>query len=97
MPLRQELNRTKEMYSKERMARLSAQQEASILKDQLSRLEKLNEDLEREVKTIPALAESNEILKADLTQLRQRYKEDKTLMQSQIRSMEVNTRDVEGM
>ena len=27
VPLRQELNRTKEMYSKERMARLSAQQE----------------------------------------------------------------------
>ncbi len=78
------------------MARLSAQQEASILKDQLSRLEKLNEDLEREVKTIPALAESNEILKADLAQLRQRYKEDKTSMQNQIRSMEVNSRDVEG-
>ena len=57
VPLRQELNRTKDMYSKERMARLSAQQETSMLKDQLLRLEKINEDLERDVKSIPALAD----------------------------------------
>jgi len=64
VPLRQELNRSKDMYGKERMARLSAQQETSMLKDQLLRLEKINEDLEREVKTIPSLADSNELMKA---------------------------------
>ena len=41
-PLRQELNRTKDMYGKERSARLSAQQEISMLKDQLTRLEQIN-------------------------------------------------------
>jgi len=73
VPLRQELNRTKDTYSKERMARLSAQQETSMLKDQLLRLEKINEDLERDVKSIPALADSNELLKADLQRIRNRY------------------------
>ena len=73
VPLRQELNRTKDSYSKERMARLSAQQETSMLKDQLLRLEKINEDLERDVKSIPALADSNELLKADLQRIRNRY------------------------
>jgi hypothetical protein len=73
VPLRQELNRTKDTYSKERMARLSSQQETSMLKDQLLRLEKINEDLERDVKSIPALADSNELLKADLQRIRSRY------------------------
>ena len=43
VPLRQELNRVKEAHSKERMGRLSAQQEISVLKDQVVRLEKINE------------------------------------------------------
>ena len=43
VPLRQELNRVKEAHSKERMGRLSAQQEISVLKDQVMRLEKINE------------------------------------------------------
>lgn len=43
VPLRQELNRVKEAHSKERMARLSAQQEIGILKEQIMRLEKINE------------------------------------------------------
>ena len=97
MPLRQEVNRHKEMYSKERMSRLAAQQEVSALKEQLSRVEKLNEDLEREVKTIPAIAESNDILKGDLMQLRQRFKEEKTQMVSQLRALESSARDVEAL
>lgn len=44
-----------------------------MLKDQLLRLEKINEDLERDVKSIPALADSNELLKADLQRIRNRY------------------------
>ena len=79
------------------MSRLAAQQEVSALKEQLSRVEKLNEDLEREVKTIPAIAESNDILKGDLMQLRQRFKEEKTQMVSQLRALESSARDVEAL
>ena len=43
VPLRQELNRVKEAHSKERMARLSMQLETNQLKEQVMRLEKLNE------------------------------------------------------
>lgn len=43
MSMRQELNRVKEAHSKERMARLSMQQESNMLKEQIMRLEKLNE------------------------------------------------------
>lgn len=96
-PVRQELTRTKDMYNKERMARLSAQQETAQLKEHIMRLEKVNEDLDRECKTVPALQESNEILKSDLMQLRQRYKDDKTQMMSQIHSLEMTAREVEGI
>lgn len=74
MPLRAELNRTKDQCNKERMGRLAAQQLVAQMKDQIAMLENANENLSREVKTIPALAESNEILKNDLSQLRKRYK-----------------------
>ena len=50
VPVHQELNRLKDLYNRERNARLSAQQETTMLKDQLLRLEKINEDMEREVK-----------------------------------------------
>eukprot|EP01034_Spumella_vulgaris_P021760 gene21760-27816_t len=97
VPLRQELNRTKEVYAKERMARLSAQQETAMLKDQIMRLEKINENIDRECKTIPALADSNEILKNDLATLRKRFKDEKTAMSKQIKLMETQARDVEAV
>jgi chromosome segregation ATPase len=74
VPLRAELNRTKDQCNKERMGRLAAQQLVAQMKDQIAMLENANENLSREVKTIPALTESNEILKNDLSQLRKRYK-----------------------
>jgi hypothetical protein len=74
VPLRAELNRTKDQCNKERMGRLAAQQLVAQMKDQIAMLENANENLNREVKTIPALTESNEILKNDLSQLRKRYK-----------------------
>lgn len=60
------------MYAKERVARLALQQEASRLQSIVEQLQSANQDLEREYKTIPALHESNEILRNDLGQLRQR-------------------------
>ncbi len=96
VPLRQELNRTKDAYSKERMARLSAQQETSMLKDQLLRLEKINEDLERDVKTIPALADSNELLKGDLQRIRNRYKEEKASLTASNTALVETNRDLEA-
>lgn len=95
MPLRAELNRTKEQCNKERTGRVAAQQQIAQLKDQVAMLENANENLDREVKTIPALAESNEILKNDLAQLRRRYKDEKAAMTKHIKTLEGQSRDVE--
>lgn len=97
VPMRQELNRTKEAYSKERMARLSAQQETAMLKEQIMRLEKINENLDRECKTIPPLIESNEMLKTDLSNVRKRFKEEKAGLLKQIKGAEASLKDVEAV
>lgn len=97
VPMRQELARSKDMCNKERMARLSAQQEVTQLKEQLGRLEQSHDHLEREVKTIPTLNESNEILKSELTQIRRRYKEEKMQFTRQIKSMEGRARNVDAI
>jgi chromosome segregation ATPase len=55
VPVRTELNKLKELCGKERMTRLSAQQEATVLKDHVQRLESMNMDLSNENKMIPAL------------------------------------------
>ena len=54
-----------------------------MLKDQLVRLEKVNEEMERDVKAIPTLQEQNELLRTDLNRLRQRYKEENEFLTSQ--------------
>ena len=97
VPLRQELNRTKDMLQKERTARQQLQQELAMVRDQFSQLQKINEQLDREVKTIPAISESNEILKSDLDKLRKRYKEEKAGMQKHIKHMELQSRDVDNI
>jgi hypothetical protein len=83
VPLRQDLNKHKDLYNRERNARLSAQQESTMLKDQLVRLEKVNEEMERDVKAIPTLQEQNELLRTDLNRLRQRYKEENEYLTTQ--------------
>ena len=83
VPLRQDLNKHKDLYNRERNARLSAQQESTMLKDQLVRLEKVNEELERDVKAIPTLQEQNDMLRNDLNRLRQRYKEENEMLGNQ--------------
>ena len=50
VPIRTELNKFKELCGKERMTRLSAQQEATVLKDHVQRLEAMNSDLTNENK-----------------------------------------------
>jgi len=95
VPIRAELNRVKDQCNKERMGRLAAQQQLAGMKDQIAMLEQANENLDREVKTIPALAESNEILKNDLAQLRRRFKEEKTQMSKHIKQLESQARDVD--
>lgn len=97
VPLRQELNRTKDALNKERMARQSMTQEIQMLKEQYARLEQAKNDLERENKSIPAINESNEILKNDLNSLRKRYKEEKSSMQKHIKMLEGQTRDVDSI
>jgi hypothetical protein len=83
------------MQSKERAGRLAVQEEVTSLKNQLQQLEQRNVDLEREVKTIAPLTESNEITKADLQKLRQRYKEDKSAMTKQNKGLENKARELE--
>lgn len=97
VPLRAELNRTKDQCNKERTGRIGAQQQIAAMKDQIAMLENANENLDREVKTIPALTESNEILKNDLAQLRRRYKEEKAQMAKHIKGLEGQSRDVEAI
>jgi hypothetical protein len=95
VPLRQELNRTKDALNKERMGRQQIQQELMMLREQCSRLEQQRESLERDTKTIPALTESNEILKSDLSQLRKRFKDEKIAMQKHIKQLEGQAREAE--
>ena len=95
-PVKNELARTKDVLSKERMAKVSVQQEAAMLKEHVQQLEKSNEDMERDLKTIPALRESNEILKADMAQLRQRHKSDRQSLQHTIKTLEAQKRELEG-
>jgi len=97
VPLRQELNRSKEMCSKERQARIAAQQQITQMKEQITQLESLNQTLDRDVKSIPALTESNEILKNDLSSLRKRVKEEKVVMQRHIKQLEARARDAEAV
>lgn len=96
-PLRLELNRCKDMYNKERSTRLAAQQEAALLRERVSQLEHSKEELEREHKSIPVINESNEILRNDLAQVRQRFKEDKQVMQRQINILEGKLTDTEKL
>lgn len=97
VPLRQELNRSKEMCSKERQARIAAQQQITQMKEQITQLESLSQTLDRDVKSIPALTESNEILKNDLSSLRKRVKEEKGAMQRHIKQLEARARDAEAV
>lgn len=92
VPLRAELNRTKDQCNKERQGRIAAQQQIAQMKDNIAMLENAHENLDREVKTIPALVESNEILKNDLAQLRRRYKDEKTQMTKHIKTLEGQAR-----
>lgn len=86
--LRAELNRTKDNYQKEKMARQTVQTEISSLRDQLHKFEKSNEQYEREVKAISALQESNELLKNDLAHVRRKFREEKAQMTNYIKSLE---------
>lgn len=86
--LRQELNRAKDLLAKEKAARQSAQQEIISLREKVGRYEAMLENLERDVKTIPVLQESNEILKNDLNAVRRKYKDEKTQMTKHIRALE---------
>lgn len=97
VPLRQELNRSKEMCSKERQARIAAQHQITQMKEQILQLESLSQTLDRDVKSIPALTESNEILKNDLSSLRKRVKEEKGAMQRHIKQLEARARDAEAV
>jgi len=95
--LRQELTRTKDALNKERAARQQMQQELQTIKEQYGRLEVLRDNLDREVKAIPALTESNEILKNDLANVRKRFKEEKASLTKQIKFLEGQVKDTEGL
>lgn len=95
--LRQELNRAKDQLSKEKGARQAAQQEILALRDQVGRFEAMHETYEREMKSIPVLQESNEMLKNDLANLRRKYKDDKAQLTKNIRHLEAQHTNVEAV
>jgi hypothetical protein len=97
VPVMQELTKVKDMYNKERMARLGAQQELGMLKDQIMRLEHLNSDLHTEVKQIPPLQGENDMLKGDLNKIRKSAAQDKSEYGKRVRAMESQAQNVENV
>lgn len=95
--MRQELNRAKDAFGKERQAKIQLQQEVMQLREQLGKLEKAHESLDRDAKALPGLMESNEILKNDLNQLRIRYKEEKQFLQNQVKALQAQIADVDTL
>jgi len=95
IPIRAELGKVKMLLKSENIARLSAQQENSMLKERIEQLMAENTELKRENKTIPSLMESLDILKGDLSQLRQKYKSDRKQMETTLRRMEDHSRAME--
>ena len=94
-PMRGELEKNKDAYKKERVARLNTQQELQTANEKIQKMQHRMDEMERDLKTIPSLQESNELLKNDLAQLRQRYKDDRHSMQKTIRHLESNAQDLE--
>ena len=95
IPIRNEYNRSMQMYKNENIARLSAQQENTMLKERIRQLEEENNGLLHENKSIPSLNESLDIVKSDLSQLRQKYKQDRKQMEGTLRRMEDHSRALE--
>ena len=95
IPIRAEYNKAMQMYKNENVARLSAQQENTMLKERIKQLEEENNEIKNENKIIPSLNESLEILKSDLSQLRQKYKQDRKHMEGTLRRMEDHSRALE--
>ena len=94
-PIKNELIKTRQAYKAENVARLSAQQENTMLKERLEQTEDENHNLKRENKAIPSLNESLDIVKSDLSQLRQKYKQDRKQMENTLRRMEEHSRSLE--
>ena len=95
IPIRNEYNRSMQMYKNENIARLSAQQENTMLKERIKQLQEENDGLRHENKSIPSLNESLDIVKSDLSQLRQKYKQDRKQMEGTLRRMEEHSRALE--
>lgn len=87
----------KDMYQKERVARLSAQQEIAMLKDQIMRLENINENLNSDVKTIAPLQGENDMLKSDLNKLRKVMQQEKLSSAKQMKHLEAQAQQVESV
>jgi chromosome segregation ATPase len=93
--LRSELHRTKEFLTKEKSTRQLLQSEIVTLREQIGRYEAAHENYERELKQIPTLQESNEILKQDLMNFRRKYKEEKGQLIKQVKTLENQHMNVE--
>lgn len=91
--MRQEVNRYKEALSKERNSKNQLGAEITQLREQIAKLEKNNENLDRDAKALPGLLESNEILKNDLTSLRNRYKDEMQHYVNQIKLLQGQAAD----
>lgn len=94
-PVRVDLVKIQQAFKAENVARLSAQQENTMLKERMGQLEDELHNLRRENKQIPSLQESLDIVKSDLSQLRQKYKGDRKQMENTLRRMEDHSRGLE--
>lgn len=78
---------------------MNLQQELVTYKDQCSRLEQINEELQGECKTIPTHIEACELLKNDLSKVRKQYQGEKKELVGKVRMLEkeLSVRDMEGL
>lgn len=87
------------MFAKERSARMKLQQELVTYKDQCSKLEQLNEDLQEECKSIPTHQETCEMLKNDLSKARKQFQGERKELVGKVRKLEkeLSVRDMDGL
>lgn len=92
----QELSRTKDTLAKEKSFRSTLQQENTVLKENITAAEKKIYELMTENKMIPALQESNSLLKNDLNRVKNKFKEENNKMIAYIKELEEKITAFEG-
>ena len=96
-PYRNQLVSMKESYAKERVSRLSAQQEVTNMRKKVTMLETTNKQLHNENKAIDALNELIESLRRELSDIRNKHKEDTNTLKERLKGAETFLTDQQSL